>query len=43
MPREEPAGRTLRSMDLPAEVLEAITWRNALRWLDIDDPTSGSR
>jgi aminocarboxymuconate-semialdehyde decarboxylase len=42
MPREEPAGRTLRSMDLPADVLDAITWRNALRWLDLDDPTSGS-
>jgi aminocarboxymuconate-semialdehyde decarboxylase len=41
MPREEPAGRTLRSMDLPAEVLDAIMWRNALRWLDLDDPTAG--
>jgi aminocarboxymuconate-semialdehyde decarboxylase len=42
MPREEPAGRTLRSMDLPADVLDAIMWRNALRWLDMDDPTSSS-
>jgi aminocarboxymuconate-semialdehyde decarboxylase len=42
MPREEPAGRTLRSMDLPAEVLDAVTWRNALRWLGIDEPASDS-
>ncbi len=33
MPREEPAGRTLRSLDLPADVLEDITWHNAFRWL----------
>ena len=35
MPREEPAGRTLRSMDLPAAALEDITWNNAFRWLGI--------
>jgi aminocarboxymuconate-semialdehyde decarboxylase len=35
MLREEPAGRTLRSMDLPAAVLEDITWNNAFRWLGI--------
>jgi aminocarboxymuconate-semialdehyde decarboxylase len=35
MLREEPAGRTLRSMDLPADVLEDITWNNAFRWLGI--------
>jgi aminocarboxymuconate-semialdehyde decarboxylase len=35
MPREEPAGRTLRSLDLPADVLEDITWNNAFRWLGI--------
>jgi aminocarboxymuconate-semialdehyde decarboxylase len=36
MPREEPAGRTLRSMDLPAAALEDITWNNAFRWLGIN-------
>jgi aminocarboxymuconate-semialdehyde decarboxylase len=35
MLREEPAGRTLRSMDLPPDVLEDITWNNAFRWLGI--------
>jgi aminocarboxymuconate-semialdehyde decarboxylase len=35
MPREEPAGRTLRSLNLPADVLEDITWNNAFRWLGI--------
>jgi len=35
MPREEPAGRTLRSLDLPPDVLEDITWHNAFRWLGI--------
>jgi aminocarboxymuconate-semialdehyde decarboxylase len=35
MPRENPAGRTLRSLDLPADVLEDITWHNAFRWLGI--------
>ena len=35
MLREEPAGRTLRSMDLPADVLADITWNNAFRWLGI--------
>ncbi len=35
MPREDPAGRTLRSLDLPATVLEDITWNNAFRWLGI--------
>jgi aminocarboxymuconate-semialdehyde decarboxylase len=36
MPREDPAGRTLRSMDLPADVLADITGNNALRWLGLD-------
>lgn len=36
MPREEPAARTLRSMDLDADVLDLITWRNAFRWLGLD-------
>jgi aminocarboxymuconate-semialdehyde decarboxylase len=35
MPREEPAGRTLRSLDLPPDVIEDITWYNAFRWLGI--------
>ena len=35
MPREDPAGRTLRSLDLPAAVLEDITWHNTFRWLGI--------
>jgi aminocarboxymuconate-semialdehyde decarboxylase len=35
MLREEPAGRTLRSMGLPADVLADITWNNAFRWLGI--------
>ncbi|HUA30613.1 MAG TPA: amidohydrolase family protein [Streptosporangiaceae bacterium] len=35
MPREDPAGRTLRSMDLPSAALEDITWNNAFRWLGI--------
>ena len=33
MPREEPAGRTVRSLDLAPDVLEDITWNNAFRWL----------
>jgi aminocarboxymuconate-semialdehyde decarboxylase len=36
MPREEPAGRTLRSMGLPPEVLADITWNNCLRFLGIE-------
>ncbi len=35
MPREDPAGRTVRSLDLPAQWLEDITWNNAFRWLGI--------
>ncbi|MGH3301880.1 MAG: amidohydrolase family protein [Streptosporangiaceae bacterium] len=35
MPREDPAGRTLRSLDLPAAVLDDITGNNAFRWLGI--------
>jgi aminocarboxymuconate-semialdehyde decarboxylase len=33
--REEPAGRTLRSLELPPDQLEDITWNNAFRWLGI--------
>lgn len=39
MPREDPAGRTLRSMDLGAAVLDDITWHNAFRWLGIRPPS----
>jgi aminocarboxymuconate-semialdehyde decarboxylase len=35
MPREDPAGRTLRSLDLPADQVEDITWNNAFRWLGL--------
>jgi aminocarboxymuconate-semialdehyde decarboxylase len=38
MPREEPAGRTLRSLDLEPAVLEQITWQNAWNWLGIAPP-----
>ncbi|RBY82401.1 amidohydrolase [Geodermatophilus sp. TF02-6] len=38
MPREEPAGRTLASMGLPDDVLRAITWDNAFRWLGTEPP-----
>ncbi|WP_214405637.1 amidohydrolase family protein [Pseudonocardia lacus] len=33
MPREEPAGATVRSVELTPEQLEDVTWRNAFRWL----------
>jgi aminocarboxymuconate-semialdehyde decarboxylase len=39
MLREDPAGRTLRSLDLPADQLEDITWHNAFRWLGIAPPS----
>jgi aminocarboxymuconate-semialdehyde decarboxylase len=38
MPREDPAGRTLRTLGLPAEVLADITWHNAFRWLGVKPP-----
>ena len=38
MDREEPAGRTLLSMDLPDAVLADITWHNCFRFLGIDPP-----
>jgi aminocarboxymuconate-semialdehyde decarboxylase len=38
MPREDPAGRTLRSMGLPPAAEEDITWNNAFRWLGISPP-----
>ena len=40
MPREEPCGRTLRSLDLPEDALADVTWFNAFRWLGIDPPIS---
>ena len=43
MDREEPAGRTLRSMGLPPQVLEDITWHNCFRFLGVSEPeASGS-
>jgi aminocarboxymuconate-semialdehyde decarboxylase len=38
MPREEPAGKTLRSLGLPEATLADITWRNAFRFLGVDPP-----
>jgi aminocarboxymuconate-semialdehyde decarboxylase len=35
MLREEPAARTLKNMNLPAEQLENITWNNAFNWLGV--------
>jgi len=36
--REEPCGRTLRSLGLPADVQEDITWHNTFRFLGIEAP-----
>lgn len=38
MPREDPAGRTLRAMNLPDDVLRRITRDNAFAWLGIAPP-----
>ena len=38
MPREDPAGRTLRTLGLPADAEEDITWHNAFRWLGVKAP-----
>ena len=38
MLREEPAAKTLRSMDLPDGEWQDISWRNALRWLGREVP-----
>jgi aminocarboxymuconate-semialdehyde decarboxylase len=35
MPREEPAGRTVRSLGLPPDAVDDITWNNAFRWLGL--------
>ena len=38
MPREQPTGKTLRSLGLPGAVLEDITWYNCFRFLGIEPP-----
>jgi aminocarboxymuconate-semialdehyde decarboxylase len=38
MPREQPCGRTLRSLDLAPDLLEDITWHNTFRFLGIEAP-----
>jgi aminocarboxymuconate-semialdehyde decarboxylase len=38
MPREQPCGRTLRSLDLAPDVQDDITWHNTFRFLGIDAP-----
>ena len=38
MPREQPAGKTLRSLGLPGDVLNGITWHNCFRFLGIAPP-----
>lgn len=42
VPREEPAGRTLRSLDLPTDLLDNITWHNCFRFLGIEAPKLSS-
>jgi aminocarboxymuconate-semialdehyde decarboxylase len=42
MPREEPCGRTLRSMGLAASEVEDITWHNAFRFLGVSEPEGQS-
>jgi aminocarboxymuconate-semialdehyde decarboxylase len=38
MDREQPCARTLRSLELPDEVQEDITWHNTFRFLGLDPP-----
>jgi len=38
MAREDPCARTLRSLDLPPDQLQDITWRNTFRFLDRSAP-----
>ena len=38
MPREDPCGKTLRSLGLPAAVLADITWHNCFRFLGTEPP-----
>jgi aminocarboxymuconate-semialdehyde decarboxylase len=42
MPREQPCGRTLRSLELAPDALEDIAWHNAFRFLGIDAPQPAS-
>ena len=39
MVREEPVGKTLRMLDLPADQQDAITWHNTFRYLGIQAPS----
>ena len=43
MPREQPAGRTLRSMALPADVVEDVMWNNCFRFLGLPAPAGQPR
>jgi aminocarboxymuconate-semialdehyde decarboxylase len=43
MPREQPCGRTLRSLELAPDALEDITWHNAFRFFGIDAPQPAGR
>ena len=38
MPREQPCGRTLRSMGPGADELGAITWHNCFRFIGVSEP-----
>jgi aminocarboxymuconate-semialdehyde decarboxylase len=38
MPREDPCGKTLLSLDLPDQVVQGITWYNCFRFLGKDPP-----
>jgi aminocarboxymuconate-semialdehyde decarboxylase len=38
MPREEPAGKTLRSLGLSGDVLDDTTWHNCFRFLGVAPP-----
>ena len=42
MPREDPAGRTVRSMGLPQALLDDITWNNCFRFLGVEPPAPAS-
>ena len=43
MPREDPAGRTLRSMGLAADELDDITWHNCFRFLGVSEPEASGQ
>ena len=38
VPREQPVGKTLRSLDFSADEMEDISWRNCLRFLGLEEP-----